>query len=323
MAYRSYSGRRWLDVKVPTLPNWYSDSAPDRTLQRARAVRRASLPVRRALAGLAEALARELSTPSDGSWLTRIEPRAKIAGVLTLVIGATLLHEVWPLAALFGVALVMAVSARLTAKRLVRIWIGVPLFSLAIILPATLNIVTHGPAVLTLWHFGPGSRLGPWALPEALTVTQSGLIVASRFVLRSLTCVTLTLVLVATTEASTLLSALRRLGMPKVFGMVLTMTYRYLVVLLRAAEEVHLAKLSRTIAAGPLRHEQRWVAAGIGMLFRRTHRLALEVQQAMLSRGYDGDLQIKPNPSLRLSDWLWLMANIAAMVGLVLADRLM
>ena len=121
-------------------------------------------------------------------------------------------------------------------------------------------------------------------------MTGSGLIVAGRFLLRSLDCVTLAYLLVATTDPAALLGGLRRLGMPRVFGMVLTMAQRYVAVLLRAAEEIHLAKLSRTIAPARLRGEQRWVAAGIGILFRRTHKLAQEVHLAMISRGYDGEL---------------------------------
>lgn len=308
-------------MSVPTLPDWYSNSVPDVTLAGSRS-RRASLPVRRALARLAEVIARELSTPADGSWLARIEPRAKIAGALALVVSATLLQKPWPLVTLFALALALTISGRLALSRLVRVWLGVPLFSLAIILPATLNIVTHGPAVLTLWHFAPGSEFGPWALPEALTITQTGLVVAGRFMLRSLTCVTLVLVLVATTDASVLLNALRRLGMPRVFGMVLTMSHRYLTVLLRAAEEIHLAKLSRTITAGTLRHEQRWVAASMGILFRRTHQLAQEVHEAMLSRGYDGDLQVKARPGLQLLDWIWLSAVALVIAWLALAERL-
>jgi cobalt/nickel transport system permease protein len=104
--------------------------------------------------------------------------------------------------------------------------------------------------------------------------------------------------------------------------MVLTMSHRYLTVLLRAAEEIHLAKLSRTITAGPLRHEQRWVGAGIGMLFRRTHRLAQEVHEAMLSRGYDGDLQIRPGPGLQRADWIWMGAVALLIAALTVAERM-
>jgi cobalt/nickel transport system permease protein len=257
---------------------------------------------------------------------------------MVLVVSVTLVQKPWPLVGLFALVLALAISSRLALRRLLRVWLGVPLLSLAIILPATLNVVTHGPAILTLCHFAPGSRFGLWALPEALTITRTGLVVAGRFVLRSLTCVSLVQVLVATTGAPALLGALRRLGMPRVFGMVLTVSHRYLVELLRAAQEIHLAKLSRTIpstslrarpeqregagAAGSLRREQRWVAAGIGMLFRRTHRLAQEVHEAMLSRGYDGDLQIRPGPRLRLADWAWLGAVALVIIALILAERL-
>ena len=99
-----------------------------------------------------------------------------------------------------------------------------------------------------------------------------------------------------------LLNALRRLGMPRAFGMVLTMAHRYVALILRLAEEIHLAKISRTMCAGSVRSEQRWAAAGIGILFRRTHKLAGEVQNAMISRGYDGDLQVRFRPAISTRD---------------------
>jgi len=309
-------------VNLPTLPEWYSRPIPAHLMPESRAGRRVTLAVRRAMVAFSKVLARELISHPPESWLSGIEPRTKIVGVLILVITATLLQELWPLLALLALALTFAVIAKLAVKRIVHIWLGIPLFSLAIVAPATLNLVTNGPAVLILCHFAPGSTLGPWALPEALVITQTGLVVAGRIVLRSLACVTLMLVLVTTTEPSSLLRALRNLGMPRAFGMVLTMSHRYLAVLLRAAEELHLAKLSRSIMAGSLRREQRWVATGVGMLFRRTHRLAQEVNLAMLSRGYDGDLQVNTRDGLRTTDWAWLGAVSLLSAAFVAAEYL-
>jgi cobalt/nickel transport system permease protein len=278
--------------------------------------------VRRALAGIAEAIARELATSVSPSWVGRLDPRAKIVGVIALVVTATLLHHLGPLLAIFVLALGLVGSARIAARRVLRMWIGVPLFSLAIILPATLNLVTPGARILTLCHFAPEAHFGPWPLPDILAVTRPGLIVAARFLLRSFTCVTLVFALVATTDAALLLNALRRLGMPRVFGMTLTMAHRYLVVILRVAEEIHLAKISRTIGAGSLRREQHWVAAGMGMLFRRTHHLALQVHAAMLSRGYDGNLRVLAQSRWRLGDWVWLAAVVFAIGGLMVMERI-
>ena len=65
-------------------------------------------------------------------------------GVFALIFGSTLLHSLWSLGALLAIAALLALSVRLPARRLARVWLGVPLFSLAIILPAATNLVTPG-----------------------------------------------------------------------------------------------------------------------------------------------------------------------------------
>jgi len=306
------------------LPDWYAatsaiDLAPRRELPRRR-----GLLVRRALAALGEALARELgaSEAPPASWLSGVEPRAKVIGSVLLIAIATAVHHPIVLAALFGAVAAAALSAGIGMRRLARVWLGVPLFSAAVILPAALNLMTDGPALITLLRLDPGAHVGPWALPPVIAITRPGVVVAARFLLRALDCVSLAFVLAATTDGSMLLNALRRLGMPKAFGMTLAMMQRYLAVLLRAAEDIHLAKLSRSIAASDLRQEQRWVAAGMGALFRRTRRLAEQVHNAMLSRGYDGDVQIGAPRRLRIGDGAWLAAMAIVAAALLAADRL-
>lgn len=274
---------------------------------RAKTSRRKRNTVRRALASLGEALAREMAgeRPSE-AWLSRIEPRAKIGGCLILIVGATLLHGLIPLAALLIGATSAVLMSGITLARLGRMWLGVPMFSLAIALPATLNVVTPGTPVVALF--------GPWS------ITWDGLIVAGRLVLRSTACITLAFLLIATTDRASLLNGLRQLGMPRAFGMVLAMMQRYLAVLLRSAEEIHLAKLSRTIGGRPLRDEHRWVAAGIGSLFRRTHRLAQETHNAMVSRGYDGDIRVGRAPCIGATDLLWPAASLVVTLVLMKAD---
>jgi cobalt/nickel transport system permease protein len=310
-------------VSAPlTLPEWFVADAEATAVSGEPARRARAGPVRRAVTTLAAALARELAAPpAAGSWLGAVEPRAKTIGLLGLTVGATLLHGLDVLTVLLAVTVALALSCGLGPRHLGRAWLGVPLFSLAIILPATLNVVTGGTPLLTLWRFAPGAHLGPWALPAGLTVTREGLVVAARFLLRSTDCVTLVLLLVATTGPGELVAALRRLGMPRAFGMVLAMAQRYLVVLLRAAEGIHLAKVSRTLEAGSLTREQRWVGAGAGILFRRTFRLACEVHAAMVSRGYDGDLQVGPAGRWRARDMAALAGAACLLAVLLVADR--
>lgn len=278
--------------------------------------RRRRNAVRRALAGLGEALAREMAgeVRSD-SRLSRIEPRAKVAGFIILIVGTTLIHGLIPLTALLMCVTAAVLASGINPGRLGRMWLGVPLFTLAIALPSVLNVITPGAPVITLTD-----RIGPWTPSEPISVTSDGLVVAARFLLRSTVCITLAFLLTSTTDRAALLNGMRRLGMPKAFGMVLAMMQRYLSVLLRAAEEIHLAKLSRTISEQSVRHEQRWVAAGIGSLFRRTHRLARETHNAMVARGYDGDLRIGRVPSLRAADAAWLAGIVVVTALFILMD---
>lgn len=311
------------NVNTQTLPDWYT-AAPDDIPRHPAANRRADKPVRRALSSLAETLARELTIPPClGSWLGGIEVRYKIIGVFLMVIAVTALHSLWSLAAVLAVALAVQLSIRLPIRMAARVWLGAPLFSLAIILPAATNLVTPGASVFDIWRLGHILKIGPWVLPSAISVTDAGLVVSARFMLRALDCVSLTYLLIATTDPTLLLNGLRNLGVPRVFGMVLTMAQRYIAVMLRAAEEIHLAKLSRTISGGPMRSEQRWAAAGIGILFRRTYRLAGEVQNAMVSRGYDGDLQIGSHSIARASDMVWLIAVIVLSTALIVIERVL
>jgi len=305
------------------LPEWFH-TAPVWLNDKPRAPRRSGRFVRKALANLLEALAQELGA-SEGqarSPLSRLEPRAKVGGVVLLIIATTLVRRLEPLGGLLLAIAVLAVASRVSFRRLARVWIGVPLFSLAIVLPAMLNLVTDGPVLFTLCRLGPGVKLGPWGLPDAIAVTRPGALVAARLVLRTLDCVTLAFLLVATTEPSALLSGLRRLGMPRAFGMVLAMMQRYLALLLRASQDIHLARLSRSFAEVDVRAERRWSAAAIGSLFRRTRWLAEEIHQAMVSRGYDGDLQVRATNGIGVRDAFWLAAAMCCAAALIAADRI-
>lgn len=269
---------------------------------------------RRATGQFAKLIADVLSADEASSrpgLLQGIDARLKVVGLIGLIVVTTLLHSISALVAACGLCGALAVISRAPARRLAGVWVMVPLFSVAIMLPATLNVVTDGRPVLVLWRF-TADRFGPWSLPAALSVTDAGLLVAARVVLRTLACVSFAALLTSTTPSSKLFRGLRMLGVPQMFVMLLSMMQRYLGVIARAAEQIHLAKLSRSIAPGTIRQEQAWVAAGMGSLFRRTYSLSSQVYLAMLSRGYTGEAHLLEDPRLHARDWLFLAACAAA-----------
>jgi cobalt/nickel transport system permease protein len=266
--------------------------------------------LRQALGSLARVLAEMIDNEAlarQSGLLQTVDARAKVLGLLGLLVVVTLLQHLPTLALAYGMCLLLAGLSRIPLRRLLRTWLAIPLFSAAIMLPALLNVVTPGHPLLTLWHAGT---------PSALTITTAGVYLAGRFVLRTAVCVTLALLLTATTRSNRLFQGLRALGTPALFVTLLSMMERYLTLFIRAAEEIHLAKLSRSIHTGTLRQEQAWVAAGMGSLFRRTHALGNAVYLAMVSRGYTGEVYLLDAPRWQLTDWAFLM--IALGLGAVL-----
>ena len=181
--------------------------------------------------------------------------------------------------------------------------------------PAALNAVTPGETVAVLLRYPAGS-FGPWRWPENLAVTAPGLLVALRFVLRSTACVSLVALITASTATPDLLRGLRGLGVPPSFVLTAGMMVRYLALLLRGAEEVHLAKLSRSLAGVGAAKERAWAAASLAEIFGRSRRLAEAVTRAMVSRGYAGEARALRSGSLRARDGLFF-ATCAATAALL------
>ncbi|MCL5801793.1 MAG: cobalt ECF transporter T component CbiQ [Gammaproteobacteria bacterium] len=271
--------------------------------------------VRRAANSLSELITgvlRDDAIARRSGFLQSVDPRFKVFGLIGLIVVVTLLHSTLALALAYFVCTILAVLSRVPARRFLGVWLFVPLFSAALMIPAVLNIVTPGRPVWTIAHFH--GAFGPWKLPETLAVTDAGIAFAGRFVLRTAVCVSLAVLLTATTPTARLFRGLRALGVPQVFVMLLSMMQRYLEVLARAAHEIHLAKISRSIHNMAVRQEQAWVAAGMGSLFKRTCKMSHDVYLAMLSRGYTGEVHLMDEPRWRVSDWVFLggMAVVAA-----------
>ncbi len=295
-----------------SLPDWLRPGVGAESHPNAeRSGRRKGRWTRRGLDGILSVIAQASRADVTQGYLQRLDPRAKIVGLLGALVAATFIHSLPTLAAAYLVCGALAAASRLSWRSFAALWLTAPTLSAFIALPAATQAVTSGVAFLTL----PGGAGHPW-----LTFTAAGLTLAARFVLRSAVCVTLAWLLAGTTPPHRLLRAFRSLGLPALFVSMLEMMTRYLVSLSRAAEEIHLAKLSRSLGAESVRGEQAWIASGIGALFTRSQALAQEVTLAMLSRGYTGEMRSLEEPRLNRRDTLFL-TGATLLIALGLAWR--
>jgi len=245
--------------------------------------------------------------------LQRLDPRVALASVLALLVAVGLVHNLPVLAAGYAGTLLLAAASGLSVWYFIRrVWLFVPIFTGIVVLPATLSVITHGDVVLTLWHWH--------GQPQGFTA--QGLHAAGLIVTRVATSISLVLLLTLTISWPRLLAALRAVGVPRIFVLIIGMAYRYLYLLLGIVSDMFTARQARTVGGdGTAKEGRRFIAASVGTLFGKAHQLSEEVHQAMTARGFRGDAVSTTGFRLRAVDGIWAVATVLAAAGLLLADR--
>jgi cobalt ECF transporter T component CbiQ len=244
---------------------------------------------------------------AGGGLLQPIDPRAKLAGILALIVVVALAARLWVIAAVFVLAVAAAIGSRLSIRALAtRVWIGAFAFTGSIALPAI--FLTPGRTIF---------RLPVLHWP----VTAQGLTTAAYLILRVETAATLALLLIFTTPWTHVLKALRSLRVPVVFVVVLGMTCRYIFLLLETAHEMFESRKSRTVGELDAGERRRLAVAGAGVLLSKTMQLSGEVYLAMLARGFRGEVYVLDDFIMKPRDWVALGAFFTLAAGFVWAGR--
>ena len=246
----------------------------------------------------------------------RFHPRARLLAVLLFLLSVSLASS---LPALAAHALLVALAVPLAHIRL-RDILGAGLlvalaFSVMMAFPATLNLVSGGHVLLPLLQRDETWRIGPYVVPPVIGVSVEGLLTAGTFLLRTLASVTAVLWLALSTRWTDLLASLRSLRIPPLFLQTAGMTVRYLHLLLRQSEEVHLGRKSRTICRRPLASDQMWVGSRIAAAWEKSLHLMSDVSEAMTARGFTGEACFPPGLPLSSADWAFVVLAAALCVG--------
>jgi len=226
----------------------------------------------------ASAAARAIErTVADETWcrargfLQAIDPRFKIVAFAALILSCSLTHSAIVLACLYALATLLAYLSKIAVSDFTkRIWVFVPLFTVVIAIPAL--FLTPGTRI---------ASLGPFA------ITSEGSRAALMLVLRVSASVSFSVLLVLTTPWHRVLDALGSLRLPGIVVSLLSLSYRYLLLLLRTLSELFMARRSRVITALPFRQETAFISRSTGYLFLRSLHLAEGVHMAMVSRGWE------------------------------------
>lgn len=242
--------------------------------------------------------------------LQRRDPRLKVVSFVLLVVAAGLSRSLPVLLGLYALVLLLAALSKLDVSGFIkRVWLGIPFFAGIVVLPSVFFVGHHALFKIPLGLF-------------TLVVHREGVLAAVTFVVRVGVSVSLAVLLILTTRWADILKALRTLRVPSLFIVVLSITYRYIFLLLHTANAMFLARKSRTVAHTSGKEQRWWIVASMSTLLSRSLRMSEEVYQAMLARGFSGDIYTYDIFAMKAGDWLMLVLAVAVATAVVLQSRL-
>jgi cobalt/nickel transport system permease protein len=254
--------------------------------------------------------------------LQSLDIRFQLVTFLFILVLISFLHTPRSLWLVYGASLALAVLSRVPLWFFVkRVWLFVPLFSAAVVLPAMLNIITPGEPVVVLLKLSRSYSWGPYTVPAELAVTRQGIWGAILLVSRVASSVSFAVLFTLTHRWSEIFGGLRALFVPRVFVMTLGMTERYIFVFLRLIQDMYRARKSRTINAFSPGVERSWIASRIGVTFKKSVEMSDDVYKAMISRGFHGEFRAVSRFRSGPFDYLWLVTILAAGGILIMSER--
>jgi cobalt/nickel transport system permease protein len=236
-----------------------------------------------------------------------LDPRVKLVTFVLFIVVVGLAHSLAILGIIFALILIFSFLSKVSLGFfLKRVFLFIPIFTAVIALPAL--FITPGSPLVTI--------------AGKVIITEQGARTAGLLFLRVTDSLSFGVLLILTTPWTSILVALRWLRMPSLLVDILGMTYRYIFLLLHTTNTMFLARRSRTIGTFSSSENRRWLTRALTTTLSKSQHLSEEVYLAMLSRGYQGEIRVLNNLSLKRRDFLWVAFTIVAASTLLWSNRL-
>ena len=178
--------------------------------------------------------------------------------------------------------------------------------------------------------FSPiGQPLAEWTLgPIKLIPTDFGLIKFISILIRTWLSVQAAILLVSITRFPDMIHAFEHLRVPVVLTTIISFLYRYLFVLTDEVIRLLRARKSRsaTVAGFKPGRSVLWRARVTGnmagQLFLRSYERSDRIYNAMLARGYTGQMRTLAPHIMKPSDWLFVALSFVIIILLQLIGRI-
>jgi cobalt/nickel transport system permease protein len=250
------------------------------------------------------------------SFIHRLDPRVKVIVTVAFIISNALLPDgAW-------MAFVLSWLFLLAANVVSGLGLGYTFKRSFIALPFALVAVTVLFSIpgkpLSTFHF----------LMWDLTITDAGLLRFISILVRSWLSVQMAILLVTVTRFPDLIHALEHLRVPAILTTIIAFLYRYLFVLTDEVLRLLRARESRSAAAsgkrsgGSVVWRARIAGQMAGQLFLRSYERSDRIYNAMVARGYAGQMRTLNPHEMKSGDYLALAYAVIVIFAFQILGRL-
>jgi cobalt/nickel transport system permease protein len=249
------------------------------------------------------------------SFVHQLDARVKLVAAILFILATALTPDGAWLAYVLLAALVLGVIV------VSRLGLGFVQRRAAAALPFVL-------AAVTVAFSTPGrSILAVQVFRWEVAITDAGLVRFVSIFFKSWLSVQMAVVLTASTRFPALLQAMRSLHLPKILVSIIGFTYRYIFVIGDEVLRLLRARAARSGApdgrgGGSVFWRARVTGGMAGSLFLRSIERSERIYDAMLARGYDGEVRSLRPPTLRSHDVLVALSFALVLVVIQVLARL-
>jgi cobalt/nickel transport system permease protein len=176
-------------------------------------------------------------------------------------------------------------------------------FGLLIAAPSTLNLITKGDVLWRVIVLSKSYDFWIYHIPQVIGFTKEGLLGMSLLTLRVFNSISISFLLISTTSFNDIIKGLKMFKIPDSLLMIITLAYLYIIILSNLVAESYLAMNSRIIGHMDNREVQQLVAGRISHIFKMSRRHFERTFQAMLARGYTGEVVLYSKEKMAVHDY--------------------
>ncbi len=223
----------------------------------------------------------------------KLDPRVKIVFMVYFIVIVSLLRSVYAELAVSAFIFMLIAFSRLNIFYLYRRIIGFAFFfGFLIALPSAFNVITRGEIILPVAMLPRAYQFWIYSIPKEIGITGEGVFGVAMLTLRVANSIGISLLVIHTTPFFEIIRALKVFRVPDTFLMIIILTYKYIFIFSKTVEDMYLAMKSRLVGTMDSGTVRELIAGRIFFIFKKSQMRYEETYRAMVSRGFNGDIEL-------------------------------